>query len=107
MAGMYFVTICTYKRATIFGRCKNDIVILNRFGQIARDELLKSALIRPAIEIDQYVIMPNHVHAIIIVNVAGESSKATVSEQVDDGVGATRRVARMWASHSLLFIRIR
>jgi REP element-mobilizing transposase RayT len=41
---------------------------LNEIGQIVHEEWLKTPLIRPEIELDGFVIMPNHLHGIIIIN---------------------------------------
>jgi REP element-mobilizing transposase RayT len=40
-------------------------MILNDFGQIARDEWIKSSSIRVEIELDEFVVMPNHFHALV------------------------------------------
>jgi len=66
-SGYYFVTICTHKRENIFGKIIDSKMILNELGEIIKDELLKSEEIRDEIKIDYYVIMPNHIHAIIII----------------------------------------
>ena len=59
----YFITICTANRKCIFGKPGK----LNRFGKIAEDCLLKISTINPDVRIDKYVIMPNHVHAIMVI----------------------------------------
>lgn len=66
--GAYFVTMVTHQRLNLFGDVINDEAILNNFGRIVEEEWLKSAEIRREIEMDQYVIMPNHVHGVIILN---------------------------------------
>jgi len=66
--GAYFLTICTYQNHQIFGKIKNDIMHLNKSGQLVRDEWGKSAIIRAEIELGEYVIMPNHMHAIVFIN---------------------------------------
>lgn len=75
--GYYFVTICSKNRENIFGKyqCpvgadgrRPDIKIkLNEFGLIVEEELKNSEIIRTEIKLDNYVIMPNHIHAIIII----------------------------------------
>jgi REP element-mobilizing transposase RayT len=78
-AGAYFVTICTLNRDCLFGESINEGILLNKFGDIAHDEWLKTAAIRKEIDLDEFVVMPNHVHGIIVIT---------------DNVGATRWVAR-------------
>lgn len=67
-AGAYFVTMCTYKRECLFGEIVDGKMVLNAFGKIMEAEWLQTQEIRPNIELDEYSIMPNHVHGIIIIN---------------------------------------
>jgi REP element-mobilizing transposase RayT len=67
-AGYYFVTICTYNREILFGNISDNVMILSEYGNIVKEEWLKSTEIRKEIELDEFVIMPNHVHGIIIIN---------------------------------------
>jgi putative transposase len=77
-AGAYFVTICTYNRDCLLGEVVGGEMRLNEYGEIARDEWIKTASIRANVVLDVFVIMPNHVHGIIMLS---------------ENVGATRRVA--------------
>jgi REP element-mobilizing transposase RayT len=69
--GAYFITICTHKRECLFGKIieTNGIrnLVLNRFGKIIRDEWLRTPAIRHEILLDEFIVMPNHFHAIIII----------------------------------------
>jgi len=65
--GVYFVTICTATRKPLFGEVSIDRVFLNECGGIARDEWIRTADVRPNVEIDEFVIMPNHIHGIITI----------------------------------------
>ena len=67
-SGMYFVTICVKHKLNLFGKIKNGQMILNKFGEIAQFEWLKTHKIRKNISIDKYIIMPDHIHGILIVN---------------------------------------
>ena len=42
--------------------------MLNEFGIIARNEWMKSSEIRSEIELDEFIIMPNHIHGIVRIN---------------------------------------
>ena len=66
--GIYFLTICVNNRLCLFGNVKNDKMILNEYGKIAHDEWKKSFEIRSEIQLDESVIMPNHLHGIVIIN---------------------------------------
>ncbi len=63
--GYYFITICTENRLCLFGEIKNNEMILNNLGKIVEEEWKKSEMIRAEIELDAFVIMPNHVHGIV------------------------------------------
>jgi len=70
----YFVTICTKWREDFFGEIINWKMILNEYGEIMKNEILKTRNIRKEIKIDEFVIMPNHLHLIIII----ENTNVTV-----------------------------
>ena len=66
--GAYFITICCKDRACLFGEIKNREMILNANGIIAHNEWLQTTKIRSNVELDVFVIMPNHIHGIVIIN---------------------------------------
>ena len=59
----YFITICTAGKKCIFG-APDD---LNVYGKFAEENLLKIPELYPKIQLDKYVIMPNHLHGIFVV----------------------------------------
>jgi len=67
--GYYFVTICTKDRIPYFGNVINGKVELSEIGKIAFDELQKTPDIRidMNVKLGEFVIMPNHIHCIIII----------------------------------------
>lgn len=65
--GLYYVTMNCHERKHLFGTIVDGKPQLNALGQIAENELLKSVEIREEISIDTYIIMPNHVHAIVAI----------------------------------------
>jgi len=67
-AAAYFVTLLTDKRVCLFGDVENGQIRLNKYGQVIEIEWLRTAEIRPKIELDEFVIMPNHFHAILIIH---------------------------------------
>ncbi len=66
-AGYYFVTICTKGMHNFFGKIENGVMQLNGFGKIVAEEWLKTEEIRKNVKLDQWCIMPNHFHAIIVI----------------------------------------
>src|SRR6185369_16116800 len=62
-----FVTLVTYQRNKIFGEIVDAEMQLSVPGKIAWEEWMKTAQLRPNVELfeDEFVVMPNHVHGII------------------------------------------
>ncbi len=65
--GAYFVTICTHNRQSSLSNIRRGGALLLPLGKICENEILK-LMERYEIKIDNYVIMPNHVHMIISIN---------------------------------------
>src|ERR1017187_8229081 len=88
--GMYFITICCHSHKHRFGKIENDEMILNEFGKIA--DIQWGELINrfPNIELDEYKIMPNHMHGIIIIDkgarlnptIGGKDNKHSIGDMV-------------------------
>ena len=64
----YYVTICTFDRISILGKVADNKVNLNKFGLIAEKCWKEIPNHFPNSELDYFVIMPNHIHGIIIIN---------------------------------------
>jgi REP element-mobilizing transposase RayT len=64
-AGAYFVTICTQDRACVFGDVVDGEMRANACGRIVQDELARTPMVRPEMQIDACVVMPNHVHVVV------------------------------------------
>lgn len=69
--GYYFVTCNTYKNRARFGVIVGGRMVLNEAGRVVEEEWHKSAAIRDSIELDEFVVMPNHVHGIVRLGDAG------------------------------------
>jgi REP element-mobilizing transposase RayT len=65
--GAYFVTICTYRRECIFGEIINSEMRLNIFGEIVHEEWLRTPVVRSYVELGEFVVMPNHIHGILVI----------------------------------------
>lgn len=70
--GRYFVTICTKNRQHFFGEIENREMILSETGKIAQQILIAIPAHFPYAGLDEFVIMPDHIHAIIIINDLGK-----------------------------------
>lgn len=64
-SGCYFVTINAHKSRAVFGSVVNGRVVLTEAGRIAEDEWRRSEVLRKEVELDEFVIMPNHMHGIV------------------------------------------
>ena len=73
--GPYFLTLCSFKKARIFGSIRSGTVRLNSTGQIVHDEWMKTSAVRPEVVLDEFIVMPNHLHAIVYL---GEVAKPSV-----------------------------
>ncbi|MCC6612913.1 MAG: transposase [Anaerolineae bacterium] len=70
-ARAYFVTICTAQRQCLFGEVEGERVVLSPAGTIAHEEWLQTASVRQNVGLDLFVIMPNHLHGIIVLTEGG------------------------------------
>jgi REP element-mobilizing transposase RayT len=67
--GAYFITICTKDRKYLFGNIIDGKMVLNEYGKIAQQCWLDIPLHYQNVELNEFVVMPNHVHGIIIINI--------------------------------------
>ncbi|MBI5361337.1 MAG: transposase [Planctomycetes bacterium] len=65
--GFYFVTICTRNKKEYFGKIIDGKMQLTEIGKIAEKYLLEISGHFECAKLDYYVIMPDHVHVIIII----------------------------------------
>jgi len=70
----YFVTICTQDKVSWFGDIKKRKIKLTQFGMIANQCWLDIPKHFPNVKLDEFVIMPNHVHGIVIINQNDDNS---------------------------------
>jgi REP element-mobilizing transposase RayT len=67
LPGWYFITICTFNRINFFGKINSGNVILSPEGKIATELLLRIPEFYPSALKDEFVIMPNHLHAVVVI----------------------------------------
>jgi REP element-mobilizing transposase RayT len=65
---LYFITSCVKDMVCCFGNVVQGEILLNDYGHIAHDQFLWLTQQYPYIDIPIFIIMPNHVHAIIEIN---------------------------------------
>ncbi len=66
--GAYFITICTQNREHFFGKIVNQEMQLYELEKLAQQFWLEIPNYFPFIELGNFVVMPNHVHGILIIN---------------------------------------
>jgi putative transposase len=65
--GMYYVTLTIQDREDILGSAIGDKIELSSFGEIALEEWERTPIVRPEVMLDKFVIMPDHLHGIIVI----------------------------------------
>jgi len=66
-AGAYFITICTQHRAHLFGEIVDGVMRLNDAGHMIEQWYGELANKFPDIECGEYIVMPNHFHAVVTI----------------------------------------
>ncbi|MEE8128116.1 MAG: hypothetical protein V3T45_06140, partial [Nitrospinaceae bacterium] len=68
LAGAYFVTVCTQDRLCLFGNVNNEQMTLSQAGQMVYEQWSELPKRFPELAIDEFTMMPNHLHGILIIN---------------------------------------
>jgi len=92
MCGTYFVTINAVNGECVFGDVVDGRMCLNGFGEIVRDEWLRTEQLRDNISLDAFIVMPNHFHGIIRI----DDGRRTGTAQCTD---TARRVRTLHPRH--------
>ena len=79
--GWYFVTICTYRHKCLFGKFVNKKIQLYRYGRVVDKCWKWLAEQYDYVQLDGYVVMPNHLHGIIIIRRGGSRTAPTGNTQ--------------------------
>jgi putative transposase len=89
---MYFVTIIAHKRLHMFGSIENYFVIESKLGNIIASCWQPIPDHFSSVELGAFVIMPNHIHGVIILHDVSE--KVTLGHVINTFEGAVTRIAR-------------
>ena len=92
-AGFYFITICVKDRKCMFGEIVKDKMELNMAGIMVKNEWINITNRFPNVHLHQFVVMPNHFHAILEILVGATLVVAPDNLVAPDNKGATTRVA--------------
>jgi putative transposase len=66
--GAYFITVCIYEKCNLLGNIIGGSMKLNPFGEIVTSCWKEIPLHYPGVDNDFFIVMPNHVHGIVIFN---------------------------------------
>ena len=101
--GAYFITICTQNREHYFGEIKDAAMQLSTIGQLAEQYWKEIPNHFPFVELENFVVMPNHIHGILIINklhddITAEmrliaSVRDNIAPENDDNLAETRLIA--------------
>jgi putative transposase len=69
----YYITICAYEKQMLFGSCEGGAVSLNAIGRRVRTAWLETGTLRPDVMLDEFIVMPNHMHAILYIQAPAAS----------------------------------
>jgi REP element-mobilizing transposase RayT len=75
--GAYFITLCTHGRTYLFGDVVDGRMRLNAFGRIVAEEWHRTERIRDNVALDAFVVMPNHVHGVVVITGDADDSDGT------------------------------
>ncbi len=91
-AWWYYVTICTKDRACVLGEIADVKVVLSDAGKIVDETWQWLSDQYPYVELDEYVIMPNHFHGVLIIN---EDTRRGGSRTAPTEEPHTKRLGRL------------
>jgi putative transposase len=98
--GGYFITICTKNRSCLFGAVESDRVILNQYGEIIQISWLALPEHYHNVQLDIFVIMPNHIHGIIFLTDVGAGLKPAPTDSPRDKQHGLPEIIRAFKTFS-------
>jgi putative transposase len=102
LEGAYFVTFNTSRRQRLLGDIRQGVVHLSPAGAIVAEELRRSPDVRPSIALDAFVVMPDHVHVIIVIREYAASRRTSGTFQSPSRtLGAVVRAVKATATRRI------
>jgi len=94
--GVYFVTICIHNRECLLGKICDGVTVLSEVGRAVDDAWVAIAKRFPFVVLDDYVLMPNHLHGIIVfieadaaTDIATASRTLAGSDKIKEGAASS------------------
>ena len=106
--GMYFITICTQERAALFGEVTvgaglvSAQLVLNNAGEMIERICIETFNNFENAAIDKYIVMPNHFHGIIVINVSPRADTRpapTIGDTISAFKSKTSFAVSWWHNH--------
>ena len=63
--GVFFITVCTFHKRPTLATVTHGQMVPTPLGRLVEEEWLRSPTLRPGLTLDAFVLMPNHVHAVV------------------------------------------
>lgn len=92
-AAAYFVTICTHDRVHYFGDVIDGKMVLSELGTIAERYWADIPEHFPSVNLDAYVVMPNHVHGIVVINHVPNDGQLIETPNLGVSINCNRQTA--------------
>ena len=84
--GMYFITIFIKNRIELLGKITNNTIKLTKEGVIVEENIKMIKEIYSNIKIDEYIVMPNHIHIILLINKKRDTTISRVIKQYKESI---------------------
>jgi len=97
----YFITICTAKRKHYFGQITNGKMNLSEQGKMANQYWIEIPDHFSFVFLDEFVVMPNHMHGIIIIDKPGNNDIENVTGNCPIGYFDVPNVSDVETGHAL------
>ena len=107
--GVYFVTVVTRGRACLFGRITEEGLVLNDLGRVVEDVWTRLPNHYPHLELDAFVVMPNHFHGLVFLKpaapVVGEGLKPSPTANRRHGLPEIVRAFKTFSARRINALR--
>lgn len=103
--GLYFITACTYQRQCLFGEIRDSEMHLNELGHIVRSHWLRLPQYHRHLQLDAFVVMPNHIHGILILTNADPAPTLEGGGRSRAGIGEIIRGFKTFSARRINQIR--
>ena len=93
--GWFFITTCTLDRHSPLGQVRDGLIQLSDLGRIVDEEWRRTGELRPDVELDAFVVMPNHLHAVLALEGSGDKTSVLSNIMAQFKSVTSKRIARL------------